>query len=321
MCCLFGLLDYKEVFNKRDKNAIISVLSIKCEERGTDATGIAYNENGRLCIYKRPLPAHKLRYSIPNSTRYIMGHTRMTTQGSEKHNYNNHPFLGSVLSEKFALAHNGVIYNDNKLRKSELLPKTKIQTDSYIATQLIEQQNTLNFESMKYMAEKVEGSFVFTVINNSDNLYIVKGNNPFCLYHFPQSGFYLYASANEILTKAIIKLNMHSWQKENVLIKHGDILKIDKQGNINRGSFNALELYYGFGYKRHSTYQNKPAYQKMPTHQKRCSQVKNASNNNYLQDLKSIAIYYSYCSNDIDDLLEDGFSCEEIEEMLYFYAF
>jgi predicted glutamine amidotransferase len=24
----------------------------------------------------------------------VMGHTRMTTQGDEKHNYNNHPFPG-----------------------------------------------------------------------------------------------------------------------------------------------------------------------------------------------------------------------------------
>ena len=32
-----------------------------------------------------------------------------------------------------ALAHNGVLYNDEWLRKSEKLPSTKIKTDSYIA--------------------------------------------------------------------------------------------------------------------------------------------------------------------------------------------
>lgn len=54
MCCLFGILDYKNHFNAKQKNKIISVLSAVCEARGTDATGIAYNYNNYLCIYKRP---------------------------------------------------------------------------------------------------------------------------------------------------------------------------------------------------------------------------------------------------------------------------
>ena len=59
MCCLFGMLDYKNRFNAKQKNKIISILSVACEARGTDATGIAYNHNGHLSVYKRPLAAHK----------------------------------------------------------------------------------------------------------------------------------------------------------------------------------------------------------------------------------------------------------------------
>ena len=48
------------------------------------------------------------------------------------------------------------------------------------------------------MAEEVEGSFCFTVLDRKDNLYFVKGDNPLCLYHYPELGLYLYASTEEI---------------------------------------------------------------------------------------------------------------------------
>ena len=48
----------------------------------------------------------------------------MTTQGKAKYNRNNHPFTGNVPGTRFALAHNGVLYNDRTLRREKKLPKT-----------------------------------------------------------------------------------------------------------------------------------------------------------------------------------------------------
>lgn len=135
MCCLFGILDYNHSLSRRQMNRLLSVLSTACEARGTDATGIAYNFSGKLRIYKRPLPAHIMRYNVPDGVSAVMGHTRMATQGSEKLNFNNHPFHGKA-NVSFALAHNGVIYNDEQIRKTENLPLTHIETDSYIAVSL-----------------------------------------------------------------------------------------------------------------------------------------------------------------------------------------
>jgi glutamine phosphoribosylpyrophosphate amidotransferase len=118
-----------------------------------------------------------------------MGHTRMTTQGSEKKNRNNHPFLGYINGLGFALAHNGVINNEVTLRRTQKLPNTNIQTDSYVAVQLLQKQNSLDFDSLKYMAEKVEGFFCFTLLDSLNNIYVVKGNNPFCLYHLKKRAF------------------------------------------------------------------------------------------------------------------------------------
>lgn len=176
MCCLFGILDYKQTLNQKQLNKMVAVLSKTCEARGTDATGIAYNYNDRLCIFKRPLPAHRMHYRIPDDVHYVMGHTRMTTQGNEKYNYNNHPFLGKTDNTDFALAHNGVLYNDEILKYREHLPETKIETDSYVAVQLIEKKRTLGTDSLKFMAEQLQGSFTITVLDENNNLHFVKGD-------------------------------------------------------------------------------------------------------------------------------------------------
>lgn len=177
MCCLFGFIDYAGVLSVTQKSRLIRELSIAAEVRGTDATGIAYNTSRGLQIYKRPLAAHRLHLRIPAEAHVVMGHTRMTTQGSAKKNYNNHPFFGCVKGKSFALAHNGIVWNDLELRRTKHLPRTKVQTDSFIAVQLIEQQKALNLSSLKCMAEQVEGSFSFSVLSEQDELWLVKGDN------------------------------------------------------------------------------------------------------------------------------------------------
>ena len=55
MCCLFGILDYGHTLSQRQREQILSILAADCEARGTDATGIAYNDARALRIYKRSL--------------------------------------------------------------------------------------------------------------------------------------------------------------------------------------------------------------------------------------------------------------------------
>jgi len=198
VCCLFGLMDLNRTFNGKERSHILSVLASECEARGTDATGISYNAGGRMRVYKRSAPARKMHFKVPDNATVIMGHTRLTTQGSEKKNYNNHPFLGNVDGMQIALAHNGVIRNDRELRKTLKPPDAKIETDSYVALQRLEKKRALAFDSLKYMAETVEGSFSFTIIDSSNSIWFVKGDNPLCIYRFPKYNVLLYASTEEI---------------------------------------------------------------------------------------------------------------------------
>ena len=180
MCCLFGILDYGHTLSLRQREQMLSVLAAACEARGTDATGIAYNDARALRIYKRPLPGHRMRFHLPSEARFLMGHTRMATQGSAHRNRNNHPFLGRAGGLSFALAHNGVLHNDRALRRRWKLPESSIETDSYVAVQLLERQGGVSFTDLRFMAEQMEGSFTFTVLDRSNTLPIVKGDHPCC---------------------------------------------------------------------------------------------------------------------------------------------
>ena len=236
MCAVFGFLDYKGKISNAVLKKLIHYLSVAAEVRGTDATGIAYVRDGSMVTYKKPKPAHKVKLFFPRDTRAVIGHTRFTTQGSEKRNCNNHPFEGHCGKEAFALAHNGVLYNDRELRREQHLPPTPIETDSYIAVQLLEQGQQLDTENIRRTAELVEGSFVFTILRNDNTLFLVKGNNPLTVYHFPALGLYVYASTKNILDNALKKVNLNGKYSE-VDISEGEILEINSAGNLSRSTF------------------------------------------------------------------------------------
>ena len=216
---------------------MLSILGTVCEARGVDATGYSYVSDRNLIIKKKAVPAHEMIFSIPKDAYVIMGHTRMTTQGSAARHRNNHPFLGKLPKTQFALAHNGVLSNDKILRKTENLPQTNIETDSYAAVQLIEKQRTLSFQSLKTMAEKLKGTFTLTVMDLKNNLYIIKGNNPLQLYFFPEKGIYLYASTKPILEAALDIMGYLDYFHEEIPVAEGEIVKIDAAGRITRDHF------------------------------------------------------------------------------------
>ena len=246
MCSLFGFLDYQGLIPQKVVRKLTQALANAAEERGTDASGISYINEGNVVIYKRPKPAHKLHFNPPEGTRAVLGHTRLATQGNEKNNANNHPFYGNTGDTAFAFAHNGILYNDKELRKEKQLPVTAIETDSYIAVQLIESQHKLDFDSLRYMAEAVHGSFMFSLLDDNNSLYLVKGSNPLCLLHFASLGLYVYASTESIMKNALKRVGLHKFASERIETDEGDIVKIDKNGNITRSQFQPAPSYTHF---------------------------------------------------------------------------
>ncbi len=294
MCALFGWLNVKKIVPHKVLKRLTQELANAAEERGTDASGISYVKNGKVTIYKRPKPAHKLKFSFPEETRAVMGHTRLTTQGNQKFNWNNHPFLGRA-DRYFAFAHNGVLYNDGQLRKEKMLPPTCIETDSYVAVQLIEKHGKLNFDGLKSMAEDVQGNFTFTLLDEDNNLYFVKGSSPMYLIYFEIFGLYVYASTESIMKKALKAVGLHKYNFEEIPIHEEDILSIDINGHLSRSEYESY---------RHSLF----------------SDFYTPYDNYYScheELLLEMCGFFGVSEEDVLTLLEYGYTSEEIEDLLY----
>lgn len=302
MCGLFGFTIYnKDIKNYSD---LLQNLAVYSSERGTHATGISYNINNKMIVYKKPTSASKLKLKHFENVQAVTGHTRHATQGDYKLNYNNHPFTGyTKKGDIFSIAHNGIIYNDIELRQKYHLSKSKITTDSYIYTQLLEQAKNINFDTIREYTELLEGYYTFSILDNKNNLYIVKGDSPVSIVHLKKLGMYIYASTDNILYNALMDSNLFVHIKTGdfniISLNDGDILKISNNGKISTGKYEPkttynLKNWYDFDYITTDTY-----------------------NDDYLEILLDMASYMGYDDREIYALLDDGFTFDEIEDLIY----
>jgi len=100
----------------------------------------------------------------------------------------------------------------------------KIQTDSYIAVQMLEQAGSISTKSMGLMAEQLLGSYAFSLLDEHENLYLAKGSNPLHIRHYPTRGLYIYASTEQVVKKAVKALRLKSHAHKIIPIHSGDIV-------------------------------------------------------------------------------------------------
>ena len=308
MCGLYGFSHYGDkIKNLAD---LTNALAVQSAIRGTDATGIAFCDTSGVTILKENKSAYNLEFKHSDKISCLTGHTRHSTQGSEKFNKNNHPFPGRCINSKFALSHNGVLSNDGELRKRFNLPKTKIETDSYVAVQLIESKMFLSFDSIKFMAEQTEGSFSYSILDDENNIWLVKGDSPLSILHFPKLKIYVYASTDEILYRSLVDYAplfsaLKKGEFKAVDISEGDILKIRSDGVIERDKFE-YSYFCGKKWWDYGTF----------SYTSFCEED-DFSRYNYIEDLKAVATYQGFLPDDIDELINAGFTLDEIEEYIY----
>ena len=312
MCCLFGLYQYGGG-KIEHLSRLTGFLAENALERGRDAAGIAYNDGGKLIIHKEPKPADEICFKHPDHAVCVTGHTRHATQGDKKNNYNNHPFPGTCGKIKFALAHNGVITNDAELKKKYGLPGTKIATDSYAAVQLLEKNGKLSVESVKCMAESLRGSYAFSILDSTDTLWLVRGDSPLAFVHFPKYRLYVYASTETILYKSLVGNKLFDEVKagsfEEIPINTGDILRLKPNGTILKDTFTYTDCIGAF----HGLY-----WWETPEYGSYGSSRLEGSEQDFVEELRSAAVYMGYPADTVDMLLDEGFLPDEIEEYIYF---
>ena len=140
------------------------------------------------------------------------------------------------------------------------------------------------------------------------NLYLVKGDSPISLIHFKDKGVYVFASTKQILWKALVDSelfqDLENGKYEHIVLNEGDILKIKSNGKRERGHFNYTESYgrhwYDYG----------------------CDCYVDTGYNDYyaeeyLEDIKTVAAMYGEDPEVIQELYNDGYTLEELEEMIY----
>lgn len=167
-----------------------------------------------------------------------------------------------------------------------------------MAVQLLAQQGELSFRSIRSAVEPLRGTLTLSVLDSRDNLHIIKGNNPLTLYHFPRMGLFVYASTEQILKKGLKKGMPRMEQPFEVMIREGDILRIDRQGQYSVERFDTRNLWDGTA---HFSWPYWDVY---------------AGQDEYINDLKSVAAAYGYTPHDIDVFLSYGLCPEEIEEIM-----
>lgn len=322
MCGLAGFIGTNNLSEKELSN-LCNNLARQAMSRGTDATGIAYVQDGLLQIHKESRPADEVNFAIPRGTEVVMIHTRLGTGGSSDCNYNNHPFFEKTLNgNRFALAHNGVVHNFSEIQKEYNLPKTEIKTDSYVAVQLLNQEAEISFETVGRMAEKIQGPFVFTILEENNNVWIVKGDNPLCLLKFPhKNDIIIYGSTEEIVFSALVGtplfeevIKAAQGEKDRIEfmnIEAGETLLLSPSGAVERGKFNYIPYIRKTQTSRHWSIFGDD----YPYINRRVNNDKNEEE--HIAILKTVGHVHGYSAQDIDELILAGFSASEIESELF----
>ena len=146
-----------------------------------DATGL-FTDNGTKWKFRAALYNIKEKKSLnlpddisANCTKFLVGHNRLATTGSEKLNKNNHPFE----TRNFMLVHNGIIGNHDLL-KGQYKLKYEEETDSAIVPRLLELYLVKHkdiVETIKEVAEVLSGSYsILLYYKPTDRLFYFKNS-------------------------------------------------------------------------------------------------------------------------------------------------
>lgn len=125
-----GIGAFQIINNEVSPAKVARVLARLLQARGTDASGVAWHDNGNTWVNKSNVAGEVLARSLGNDVGNTgIVHTRWATQGSPTNNDNNHPIdVGGIIG-----VHNGHVANDDALLARCVNYKRCAQVDSEAA--------------------------------------------------------------------------------------------------------------------------------------------------------------------------------------------
>lgn len=233
MCGILGIafLNGHKIKDPKVPKTILRRLLLESKVRGSDATGVAFADNDNVAVIKHNIDAGRFVNSdfyekaverfighdgkSLNKVSVIIGHTRAQTKGTHENRHNNHP----VVSNKIIGIHNGCINNDDVLFEEyeRAFPTTfrrKAWVDTEIIFRLIDHYKyTIDqpmYDAVKSTDEKLSGGYACAFVAASEPwmLWLFKDWSPTTVFHYPNPGIVIFASAEVFINKAIAGLEL-----------------------------------------------------------------------------------------------------------------
>jgi len=254
MCGIFGIINYEvaSIYNIQIdavKELTANLLSAS-QVRGLDASGICmvtqkYNAHilkhyitGKMLVNLPTYNTIMKKISSKENFKFMIGHTRHKTKGTQLNNINNHP----IVADRVIGVHNGVINNDDHLFNIEELHRAG-EVDSEVIFRLIDvfvKDNHELIEAVRKTARALTGSFSCAFIHTYHPEYVTLFTGPqanIALHDFRDQKIMIFASTSHIIDRATegmttfkyptSKLELASNAGIRINSKNGKIYKFD----------------------------------------------------------------------------------------------
>lgn len=177
MCGIVGYIGSEDT-----KEILLKGLE-KLEYRGYDSAGIAVRNAEGVHIFKEKGRIADLRAVVDENVQSHVGigHTRWATHGIPSR-YNAHPHQNN--DSRYTLVHNGVIENDEQLKRDYLLDiALKSDTDTEVIVQmmgLFAKDGLSTEEAFRKTLGLLKGSYALALLDKQDEntIYVAKNKSP-----------------------------------------------------------------------------------------------------------------------------------------------
>lgn len=242
MCGIWGIVDLNNKIDSKTLIKAIKKLMVLSEIRGKEASGISVLKGPELSVLRKAKVSHELlrdedfkRFLYDkietnhSEDVFVMGHSRLVTNGSQYHPENNQP----IAKKNMALVHNGIIVNGDSLWASDKELEHDYEVDSEIILELfykyISEGRSPEF-AIKETFEKIHGMASVLGISQEENCFVAATNNGSLYYCKSQDGdAVVFASEALILRKLfkyVPKLSLYLPMEHIHKIEPGDCIAI-----------------------------------------------------------------------------------------------